>query len=145
MLFVVAVALYGADGKVLVQQRPEGKPMAGLWEFPGGKVAAGETPEHALIRELHEELAINVRIDDLSPLSFATHPLDAVTHQPEQESSHPPLSSERMLLLLLYACRNWSGELQPQEGQMCEWVNAARLRTLPMPPADIPLLNMIFS
>jgi 8-oxo-dGTP diphosphatase len=133
MLFVVSAVLYNGAGNVLVQERPKGKPMAGLWEFPGGKVDAGETPEQALVRELREEVGIAVSLSDLTPLSFVTQPLDD-TH----------VSGQPWILLLLYACFKWQGAITPQEGQKCEWVDEARLRTLPMPPADTPFLDVIF-
>ncbi|MGK2286856.1 (deoxy)nucleoside triphosphate pyrophosphohydrolase [Pedomonas sp. V897] len=125
---VVAAALIDADGRVLVAQRPEGKSMAGLWEFPGGKVDAGEKPEAALVRELHEELGIDTTASCLAPLTFASHPY---------EDFH--------LLMLLYACRKWRGTVQPQENQAVRWVRISELYSLPMPPADIPLVGMLAS
>jgi 8-oxo-dGTP diphosphatase len=126
VVLVSAVALIDADGRVLLAQRPEGKEMAGLWEFPGGKVQDGETPEAALIRELREELGITVPARCLAPLTFASH---------AYESFH--------LLMPLFACRNWEGELTPLEGQKLAWVRAQRLRDYPMPPADEPLVAMV--
>ena len=123
LVLVVACALVDGDGRVLVTQRPEGKQLAGLWEFPGGKLEAGERPEAALIRELHEELGIEVKQACLAPLSFASH---------AYESFH--------LLMPLYICRRWEGLVQPREGQAMQWVRPARLRTLAMPPADEPLI-----
>ena len=123
---VTAVALIDKDGRVLIAQRPDGKPMAGLWEFPGGKVEPGETPELALIRELQEELAIDVTAACLAPFTFASH---------SYETFH--------LLMPLYVCRRWSGQPQAQEGQNIEWVRAARLADYPMPPADVPLIAML--
>lgn len=123
---VVCVALIDADGRVLLAQRPEGKPMAGLWEFPGGKVHAGETPEAALIRELKEELDIDVAASCLAPLSFASHAYD---------SFH--------VLLLLYVCRRWQGIVAPQEGQALKWIAAAKLGDYPMPAADKPLVAVL--
>jgi 8-oxo-dGTP diphosphatase len=123
---VVCVALIDADGRVLLAQRPEGKPMAGLWEFPGGKIDAGETPETALIRELKEELDIDVAASCLAPLSFASH---------AYERFH--------VLLLLYVCRRWQGDVTAQEGQSLKWVSSERLTDYPMPAADKPLVAML--
>ena len=123
LLLVVAVALVDADNRVLLTQRPEGKELAGLWEFPGGKVDPGERPEEALIRELKEELAIDVREPCLAPLTFASH---------AYERFH--------LLMPLYICRRWEGAVRPLEGQATAWVRPGRLRDYPMPPADEPLL-----
>ncbi|WP_225770142.1 8-oxo-dGTP diphosphatase MutT [Inquilinus sp. Marseille-Q2685] len=126
MVLVVAVALVDADGRVLIAQRPEGKSMAGLWEFPGGKVDPGETPEAALIRELREELAIDTEESCLAPFTFASH---------RYERFH--------LLMPLYLCRRWQGTPQPREGQTLAWVAPNRLRDYPMPPADKPLVAML--
>ena len=126
VLLVSAVALIDADGRVLLAQRPEGKSMAGLWEFPGGKVEANETPEAALIRELHEELGINTWKSCLAPLTFASH---------AYERFH--------LLMPLFACRRWEGVPTPREGQTLAWVRPDRLRDYPMPPADIPLIPIL--
>mgnify|MGYP001252799233 CR=1 FL=1 len=126
MVLVVAVALVDADGRVLLAQRPEGKSMAGLWEFPGGKVHEGETPEAALIRELHEELGIDVKESCLAPLTFASH---------TYETFH--------LLMPLYVCRRWEGQVRGVEGQALAWVRPTRLGDYPMPPADKPLIAMI--
>jgi 8-oxo-dGTP diphosphatase len=126
MLMVVAAALIDADGRVLVQQRPAGKPMAGLWEFPGGKMEPDETPEAALIRELREELGIDVQPACLAPACFASEPLDA-----------------RHLLLLLYICRKWIGRPQPLEGAALRWVRPLELHALAMPPADRPLIGLL--
>ncbi len=123
LTLVVAVALVDADGRVLIAQRPEGKPMAGLWEFPGGKVEPGERPEETLIRELHEELGIEVKEPCLAPLTFASH---------AYEGFH--------LLMPLYACRRWEGFVRPREGQALKWVRPKDLATYPMPPADAPLI-----
>lgn len=120
---VVACALVDADRRVLIAQRPEGKPLAGLWEFPGGKVDPGERPEQTLIRELHEEIGITVREACLAPLTFASH---------AYEDFH--------LLMPLYICRRWDGEVIAREGQKLAWVRANKLRGYPMPPADIPLI-----
>ncbi len=123
MLLVVACALVDKDGRVLVAERPAGKNMAGLWEFPGGKVEAGETPEGALIRELKEELSIDVTAACLAPLSFASHAYDAFH-----------------LLMPLYVCRKWDGQLAPREGQNIQWKRPRDLFELAMPPADKPLI-----
>jgi len=120
---VAACALIDADGRVLLAQRPEGKSMAGLWEFPGGKIEAGETPEQSLIRELEEELGIVVKEACLAPLTFASH-------------SYPDFH----LLMPLYVCRRWEGTVTAREGQQLAWVRPNRLRDYPMPPADIPLI-----
>jgi 8-oxo-dGTP diphosphatase len=125
-LLVSAVALVDVDGRVLLARRPAGKPMAGLWEFPGGKVREDETPEGALIRELREELAIDVAESCLAPLTFASH-------------RYPDFD----LLMPLYVCRRWNGQPVPQEGQELAWVRAARLADYPMPPADKPLIPML--
>jgi 8-oxo-dGTP diphosphatase len=147
MLLVVAAALWNAQGEVFVQQRPEGKTMAGLWEFAGGKVHEGEAPEWALARELHEELGIMVDPHRLTPLSFVTYPwLSATRNSREQQETDMPhfrLARDTMLLLL-YGCSEWEGELTPMEGQVGRWVDAATLRTLPMPPADLPLIPYAF-
>lgn len=126
ILTVVACALVDADGRVLLAQRPEGKALAGLWEFPGGKIHPGESPEQALIRELKEELDIDVRESCLAPLTFASH---------AYETFH--------LLMPLYACRRWEGVLRPREGQAVTWVKPNRLGDYPMPPADKPLIAML--
>ena len=126
VVLVAAVALVDADGRVLIAQRPEGKSMAGLWEFPGGKVHEGETPEAALIRELKEELAIDVKEACLAPFTFASH---------RYETFH--------LLMPLYVCRRWDGSVTPQEGQAVKWVKPAKLAEYPMPPADKPLVAMM--
>ena len=126
LLLVSAVALIDRDGKVLLAQRPAGKSMAGLWEFPGGKVEPGETPETALIRELEEELGINTWASCLAPLSFASHSYD-----------------DFHLLMPLYACRKWEGIVRPREEQALKWVAVADLRHYPMPPADKPLIPVL--
>ena len=123
LLLVAAVALIDADNRVLIAQRPAGKTMAGLWEFPGGKVEGGERPEETLIRELDEELGITVKEDCLAPLTFASH---------TYEDFH--------LLLPLYACRRWGGFVQARERQALRWVRARSLSDYPMPPADAPLV-----
>ena len=122
-VLVSAVALVDADGRVLLSRRPEGRPMAGLWEFPGGKVEPGETPEEALIRELTEELGICTIESCLAPLTFASHNYD-----------------DFHLLMPLFACRRWEGTPRPREGQELKWVRPEKLREHPMPPADIPLI-----
>ena len=123
LLLVVAAALVDADGRVLVSQRPEGRSLAGLWEFPGGKVEADERPEEALIRELAEELGVEVAEACLAPLTFASH-------------AYPDMH----LLMPLYICRRWEKLAQPLEGQALRWMRPAALRQLPMPPADAPLI-----
>ena len=125
-VLVSAVCLIDRDGRVLLAQRPEGKSMAGLWEFPGGKVEEGETPEVALIRELEEELGINTWESCLAPLTFASH---------TYEKFH--------LLMPLFACRKWEGTPVAREGQVLKWVYPKDFRDYPMPPADIPLIPMI--
>jgi 8-oxo-dGTP diphosphatase len=124
LLLVVACALVDADGRVLIAERPAGRPMAGLWEFPGGKVEPGERPEETLIRELKEELDITVRDACLAPLTFASH-------------GYP----EFHLLMPLYVCRRWEGTVAAQEGQRLAWVRPNRLKDYPMPPADVPLIS----
>lgn len=126
LLLVAAVALVDADGRVLLARRPPGKAMAGLWEFPGGKVHAGETPEAALIRELREELGIDTEQACLAPFTFASHAYE-----------------EFHLLMPLYVCRRWQGMVTPLEGQDLAWVRPLRLRDYPMPPADKPLIAML--
>ena len=123
ILLVVACALVDADGRILLAQRPPGREMAGLWEFPGGKLKPGETPEEALIRELNEELGIDVSAPCLAPLTFASH---------AYERFH--------LLMPLYVCRKWRGFVSPREGQRLKWVRKTELRDHPMPPADEPLV-----
>lgn len=122
----MAAALIDGDGRVLVQQRPAGTMMAGLWEFPGGKIEPGETPEAALIRELREELLIDVAAACLAPACFASEPL-----------------GDRHLLLLLYVCRKWSGDVRPVHASALQWLRPAQLFALPMPPADKPLLGLL--
>ncbi len=126
ILLVSAVALIDVDGRVLLAQRPPGKSLAGLWEFPGGKVEPGETPEIALIRELHEELGIDTHASCLAPLTFASH-------------SYPDFH----LLMPLFACRRWQGTPQAREGQTLAWVKPHALRDYPMPPADLPLIPIL--
>lgn len=126
LLLVSAVALLDADNRVLLAQRPEGKAMAGMWEFPGGKVHENESPETALVRELREELAIDVTESCLAPLTFASHPY---------ETFH--------LLMPLFVCRTWKGTVTPVEGQALTWVRPAKLRDYPMPPADLPLIPLL--
>ena len=123
LLLVVAVALVDRDDRVLIAQRPKGKALADLWEFPGGKIDAGERPEEALIRELHEELGILVKPACLAPLTFASHSYD-----------------DFHLLMPLYVCRRWEGFLQSLEGQALKWVRPKDMRAYPMPPADEPLI-----
>ena len=126
ILLVSAVALIDPDGRVLLAQRPEGKSLAGLWEFPGGKVEPGETPEIALIRELHEELGIGTWASCLAPLTFASY-------------SYPDFH----LLMPLFACRRWQGAPQSREGQALKWVKPRDMRDYPMPPADLPLIPIL--
>ena len=123
LILVAACALIDADGRVLIAERPAGKTMAGLWEFPGGKIESGERPEETLIRELKEELGIAVSETCLAPLTFASH-------------AYPDFH----LLMPLYVCRRWEGNVQAREGQKLTWVKPNRLRDYPMPPADVPLI-----
>lgn len=126
LVFVAAVALIDPDGRVLIAQRPPGKSMAGLWEFPGGKLDPGETPEQALVRELAEELGIDTRESCLAPLAFASHSYD-----------------DFHLLMPLFVCRIWKGTVTAQEGQALKWVRPARLGDYPMPEADVPLVAQL--
>ncbi len=126
LVLVSAVALIDADGRVLLAQRPEGKSLAGLWEFPGGKVEPGETPEAALVRELHEELGIETWSSCLAPLTFASHSY-----------------SDFHLLMPVFACRKWAGIPVAREGQALRWVAKAQLRDYPMPPADVPIVAIL--
>jgi len=126
VLLVVAAALFDGDGRILLAQRPEGKQLAGLWEFPGGKLEPGEAPEAALVRELEEELSITVNESSLEPLTFASF-------------AYPDFH----LIMPLYGCNEWSGSLRPREGQAIAWVEASRLRDYPAPPADLPLFDWL--
>ncbi len=126
LLFVVAAALLNERGDILVQKRPEGKPMAGLWEFPGGKIEQHETPENALARELREELGIETTSVDFEPITFASEPLES-----------------RSLVLLLYRCRTWLGRPESQESAEVQWVSLPQLKKLEMPPADGPLVDRL--
>jgi 8-oxo-dGTP diphosphatase len=126
LVLVVACALVDADGRVLIAQRPEGKQLAGLWEFPGGKLEAGESPEQALVRELREELGIETKIACLAPLTFASHGYD-----------------DFHLLMPLYVCRRFDGIAVPKEGQTLKWVRPRQMRDYPMPPADAPLIPFL--
>lgn len=126
MVLVSAVVLVDADNRILLQQRPPGKQLAGLWEFPGGKVDPGETPEQALVRELQEELGIDTRSSCLAPLTFASHSYD-----------------DFHLLMPVYVCRQWQGQVRGREGQTLAWVPLRKLRDYPMPPADIPLIPIL--
>ncbi len=127
LVYVSAAVLIDADKRILIARRPQGKAMAGLWEFPGGKIAAGETPEYALTRELHEELGILTCTDCLTPLTFASHSYD-----------------DFHLLMPVFACRKWKGTITPQEGQEVKWVHLSQLNDYPMPPADLPLIPLLF-
>ncbi|WP_112720245.1 8-oxo-dGTP diphosphatase MutT [Hyphomicrobiales bacterium] len=126
ILLVAACALIDSDGRILLAQRPEGKSLAGLWEFPGGKVEPGETPEECLVRELEEELGIKTKVACLAPLTFASHSYDTFH-----------------LLMPLYVCRRYEGIPQSREGQALKWVKPMQLRDYPMPPADEPLIPML--
>ena len=126
IILVVAVALVDVDGRVLIAQRPDNKTMGGLWEFPGGKVEFGELPEEALIRELYEELGIDVSENCLAPFTFASHGY-----------------LDFHLLMPLYVCRVWEGKVTPKEGQKLKWVRPLELKKYPMPPADVPLVAML--
>lgn len=128
IVLVAACALVDSDGRVLVAQRPQGKPMAGLWEFPGGKVEHGERPEETLMRELKEELGITVSEACLAPLVFASH-------------GYPDFH----LLMPLYVCRRWDGSVTPREAQQLAWVKPNRLREYEMPPADVPLISHLMA
>jgi 8-oxo-dGTP diphosphatase len=124
LVLVAACALIDPDGRILIAQRPQGKSMAGLWEFPGGKIETGERPEQSLIRELKEELGIAVKEECLAPLTFASH-----------------LYPDFHLLMPLYVCRRWEGIVTAQEQQKLKWVRPAELKNYPMPPADEPLIS----
>ena len=126
VVLVVAVALVDRDGRVLLARRPPGKPMAGLWEFPGGKIRDGESPEAALVRELAEELGLDTAESCLSPLTFASHRY-----------------ADFHLLMPLYVCRVWKGTPRAREGQVLKWVAPERLKDYPMPPADAPLIPVL--
>lgn len=126
MVLVSAVALIDVDGRVLLAQRPAGKSMAGLWEFPGGKIEEGETPEAALIRELQEELGIDTWASCLAPITFASHSYD-----------------DFHLMMPVFACRKWNGTPQAREGQVLKWVKPSEMRDYPMPAADIPLIAVL--
>ena len=126
ILLVAAIALVDAAGRVLIAQRPEGKSLSGLWEFPGGKLGEGESPEAALIREAREELGIDIEESCLAPISFASHAY-----------------GDFHLLMPLYLCRRWWGGIAPQEGQLIKWVHPMKLSDCPMPPADLPLVAIL--
>jgi 8-oxo-dGTP diphosphatase len=126
VVLVAAAALVDGDGRVLLAQRPPGRSMAGLWEFPGGKVEAGELPEAALIRELGEELGIEVARTCLAPFTFASHTY-----------------ADFHLLMPLFICRRWQGIVRPREGQVVKWLRPADMAGMPMPPADVPLVAML--
>jgi 8-oxo-dGTP diphosphatase len=126
VVLVVAAALFDSQGRVLLAQRPPGKSLAGLWEFPGGKLEFGETPEAALARELEEELSITVNENQLQPMTFASF-------------AYPDFH----LLMPLYGCETWTGDIRPREGQAIAWVETSRLRDYPAPPADLPLFDWL--
>ncbi|MBP7063568.1 (deoxy)nucleoside triphosphate pyrophosphohydrolase [Ferrovibrio sp.] len=126
VVLVVAVALVDNDGRVLLAQRPEGKKLAGMWEFPGGKVEPNETPEAALLRELREELGLDISAACLAPFAFASHSYD-----------------DFHLLMPLYVCRRWVGQPQGREGQALKWLRPVQMKDVPMPPADLPLVAML--
>jgi 8-oxo-dGTP diphosphatase len=126
LVLVAACVLLDSDGRILIAKRPEGRPLAGLWEFPGGKVEPGESPEHALMRELAEELGIDIAAADLAPLTFASH-------------DYPDFH----LLMPLFLCRSWRGKVTPHEGQELRWVKPAELPSYAMPPADEPLKSVL--
>jgi 8-oxo-dGTP diphosphatase len=128
LVLVAACILLDGEGSILVAKRPPGRPLAGLWEFPGGKVEAGESPEHALSRELAEELGIEIAVDDLAPLTFASH-------------AYPDFH----LLMPLFLCRRWRGAVTPHESQELAWVRPAELASYAMPPADEPLKAVLHS
>jgi 8-oxo-dGTP diphosphatase len=128
LVLVAACALIDPDGRILIAQRPQGKSMAGLWEFPGGKIETGERPEQSLIRELKEELGIVVKEECLAPLTFASH-------------RYPDF----YLLMPLYVCRRWEGFVEAREGQQLKWVRPQELRNFPMPPADEPLISHLMT
>lgn len=157
MLMVVAAALIDDHGRVLLAQRPQGKALAGLWEFPGGKLDAGETPEEALVRELREELGVLTAPCCMQPISFVTHPLNAQSGNPDvlerwgmtldaslggcnPQAQWDAEDPDQTLLLLLYAVRRWHGEPQSCEGQALTWLRPQQMSSLPMPPADKPLV-----
>jgi 8-oxo-dGTP diphosphatase len=125
-MIVAAAALVAADGRILLQQRSPHRAMAGLWEFPGGKVEEDETPEHALVRELGEELGLAIDAGALVPAAFASHP-----------------NGDRHMILLLYVCRDWAGEPQPLDASALAWVHLGEMAALPMPPADKPLVEQL--
>lgn len=126
LLAVAAALLVNSEGDILLAQRPEDKPFGGLWEFPGGKIEKGETPEAALVREMDEELGIIIAVEDLSPFTFASHSYDTIH-----------------LLMPLYLCRHWDGIVTPKEGQDIVWVSPENLAQYRMPPADIPLIPLL--
>ncbi len=153
-VLVAAGILVDADGRILIAQRPEGKSMAGLWEFAGGKVETGELPEDALARELEEELGIETSPSCFSPLTFVSHryyksPPPSAPEIPGlcpgevSQSWHPELKEDFHLLMLCYLCRKWLGAITPQEGQLVRWVRPQELYSIPMPPADLPIIPVL--
>jgi 8-oxo-dGTP diphosphatase len=126
LVLVAACALIDADGRVLIAQRPEGKSLAGMWEFPGGKIETGERPEETVIREMREELGVEIKEPCLAPFAFASH-------------AYPDFH----LLMPLFVCRKWEGVVTPNEGQKVKWVRPREMRDFPMPPADTPLVAML--
>ncbi len=153
MLLVVAAALIDEDQRILLSERPVGKNLAGLWEFPGGKMMAEETPEQALKRELREELGILTSAGCFHPIAFVTHPLNEASSPVERAvlggcdplKADPLLHPDDVMLLMLYACRRWHGIPQGMEGQALRWVKIHEMRELPMPPVDVPLVSALRS
>lgn len=139
IVLVAACALVDVDGRVLLAKRPQGKSLAGLWEFPGGKVEQGETPEETLIRELKEELGIDVTAACLAPLTFSSHAYAGQQTGADSQKSEDPWH----LLMPLYVCRRWSGQVQALEHDALEWVRPVRMRDYDMPPADVPLVALL--
>ena len=158
IIHVSAIALIDSDGRILLAERPQGKAMGGMWEFPGGKIEVGETPEQALIRELQEELAIDVSHTCLTPVSFVSHSYtntppakgEGGEHEcpccgPFVSAAELGLRHEFHLVMYLFACRKWKGTPHPQEGQRLKWIKPADMKSLSMPPADIPLVASLLN